>query len=220
MKRFLLAGVGCVGAHRIGHGGRPHVPGAAAGAGTALQPALQLDRLLCRHQRRRRLGRFELGRHRQLQRLGRSGRPDRRLQFPDQPVRGRHRGRYRLGGHQRQHDAAACSAAIPGTPGSARSAAVSATPSTAFCPTSRPASGSATFARPGRSFPAAATPTPAGHWAGGFEVAIFGSAFTAKVEYLYVGLGDFNCGLNCGLLPSSNVSFYANLLRGGINVRF
>ena len=54
----------------------------------------------------------------------------------------------------------------------------------------------------------------------GFEVAIFGSAFTAKVEYLYVGLGDFNCGLNCGLLPNSNVSYYANLLRGGINVRF
>ncbi len=68
---------------------------------------------------------------------------------------------------------------------------------------------------PGGSF------TNAG-WAlgGGLEVAIFGSAFTAKVEYLYVGLGDFNCGLNCGLLPGSNVSYYANLLRGGINVRF
>jgi len=53
----------------------------------------------------------------------------------------------------------------------------------------------------------------------GFEVALVANV-TAKAEYLYVGLGDFNCGLNCGLLPSSNVSFYANVLRGGINVRF
>ena len=54
---------------------------------------------------------------------------------------------------------------------------------------------------------------------GGFEVALFGNV-TAKAEYLYVGLGDFNCGLNCGLLPNSNVSYYANVLRGGINFRF
>jgi outer membrane immunogenic protein len=53
----------------------------------------------------------------------------------------------------------------------------------------------------------------------GFEVALFGNV-TAKAEYLYVGLGDFNCGLNCGLLPNSNVSYYANMLRGGINFRF
>ncbi len=53
----------------------------------------------------------------------------------------------------------------------------------------------------------------------GFEVALFGNV-TAKAEYLYVDLGDFNCGLNCGLLPNSNVSFYANVLRGGINFRF
>ncbi len=53
----------------------------------------------------------------------------------------------------------------------------------------------------------------------GFEVALIAN-ITAKAEYLYVSLGDFNCGLNCGLLPSANVSFNANLVRGGINVRF
>lgn len=53
----------------------------------------------------------------------------------------------------------------------------------------------------------------------GFEVALIGNV-TAKAEYLYVGLGDFNCGLNCGLLPNSNVSYYTNVLRGGINFRF
>lgn len=53
----------------------------------------------------------------------------------------------------------------------------------------------------------------------GFEVALIANV-TAKAEYLYVSLGDFNCGLNCGLLPGANVSFHANLLRGGINVRF
>ena len=53
----------------------------------------------------------------------------------------------------------------------------------------------------------------------GFEVALIANV-TAKAEYLYVSLGDFNCGLNCGLLPNGNVSFHANLVRGGINVRF
>jgi outer membrane immunogenic protein len=62
--------------------------------------------------------------------------------------------------------------------------------------------------------------TTAGWTAGaGFEVALFRNV-TAKAEYLFVDLGDFNCGLNCGLLPNGNVSFYANVLRGGINFRF
>lgn len=58
-------------------------------------------------------------------------------------------------------------------------------------------------------------------WAGGvgFEVAVF-SNVTVKAEYLFVRPGDLNCGLNCGMLPSGNVSYYANLLRGGINLRF
>jgi outer membrane immunogenic protein len=40
-----------------------------------------------------------------------------------------------------------------------------------------------------------------------------------KAEYLYVDLGSVNCGLNCAP-ASGNVSFYANVLRGGVNFRF
>jgi outer membrane immunogenic protein len=43
--------------------------------------------------------------------------------------------------------------------------------------------------------------------------------WSAKAEYLYVSLGKFNCGFNCGA-PTDNVSFSANLVRGGINYRF
>ena len=40
--------------------------------------------------------------------------------------------------------------------------------------------------------------------------------WTAKVEYLYVDLGSFNCGLNCGAgFVTDNVSFHTNLLRAG-----
>jgi outer membrane immunogenic protein len=52
----------------------------------------------------------------------------------------------------------------------------------------------------------------------GLEFAIAGS-WTAKAEYLYVNLGKFNCGLNCGA-ATDNVSFSENLIRGGINYRF
>jgi outer membrane immunogenic protein len=55
---------------------------------------------------------------------------------------------------------------------------------------------------------------------GGLEFAIAGH-WTAKAEYLYVDLGSFNCGLNCGGgLVTDNVSFRTNLVRGGINYRF
>jgi outer membrane immunogenic protein len=43
--------------------------------------------------------------------------------------------------------------------------------------------------------------------------------WSAKAEYLYVDLGKFNCGLNCGA-PTDNVSFTTNLVRGGINYHF
>ena len=42
----------------------------------------------------------------------------------------------------------------------------------------------------------------------------------AKVEYLYVDLGSFNCGLNCGAGVTDNVSFHTNILRAGVNYRF
>jgi outer membrane immunogenic protein len=41
-----------------------------------------------------------------------------------------------------------------------------------------------------------------------------------KAEYLYVDLGNFNCGFNCGLAANGNVSFNANIFRLGANVRF
>jgi len=50
---------------------------------------------------------------------------------------------------------------------------------------------------------------------------VFGNDRTAKVEYLYVDLGSFNCGLNCGAgLGTDNVSFHTNLLRAGVNYKF
>jgi outer membrane immunogenic protein len=53
----------------------------------------------------------------------------------------------------------------------------------------------------------------------GLEVGIVANV-SVKAEYLFVELADFNCGLNCGLLPNGKVSFYSNLLRAGLNVRF
>jgi outer membrane immunogenic protein len=52
----------------------------------------------------------------------------------------------------------------------------------------------------------------------GLEFA-FTPSWSAKAEYLYVNLGKFNCGFNCGGL-TDNVSFSANIVRGGINYRF
>jgi outer membrane immunogenic protein len=67
---------------------------------------------------------------------------------------------------------------------------------------------------------ATATDTATG-WTlgGGLEGAIAGN-WTAKAEYLYVDLGSFNCGLNCGAGLTNNVSFHANVLRAGLNYRF
>jgi outer membrane immunogenic protein len=53
---------------------------------------------------------------------------------------------------------------------------------------------------------------------GGIEAAIAAN-WTAKVEYLYVDLGDVSCNvLTCGL-PAS-VDFRANIVRAGVNFRF
>jgi len=53
----------------------------------------------------------------------------------------------------------------------------------------------------------------------GIEFAITGN-WTAKAEYLYVNLGNFNCGLGCGTAAVNHVSFSDNILRGGFNYRF
>jgi len=44
--------------------------------------------------------------------------------------------------------------------------------------------------------------------------------WSAKLEYLHVDLGRFDCGVNCGGTPTDNVNFHGNLVRGGINFRF
>jgi outer membrane immunogenic protein len=53
----------------------------------------------------------------------------------------------------------------------------------------------------------------------GLEVGILTNV-SVKAEYLFLDLADFNCGLNCALLPNGNVSFYANTFRGGLNIHF
>ena len=71
--------------------------------------------------------------------------------------------------------------------------------------------------RPG--FPAGSVSNAGWTIGGGVEVGIL-TNISLKAEYLFVDLSDYNCGFNCGLLANGNVSFYANVFRGGLNVRF
>ena len=58
-------------------------------------------------------------------------------------------------------------------------------------------------------------------WAAGVGIEYaFAPNWSAKVEYLHYDLGSFQCGLNCNLAGSDNVSFSADAIRGGINLRF
>jgi len=52
----------------------------------------------------------------------------------------------------------------------------------------------------------------------GVEYAMW-TNWSVKLEYLYVDLGKFDCGLNCGAIPD-NVSFKTNIVRAGLNYRF
>jgi outer membrane immunogenic protein len=59
-------------------------------------------------------------------------------------------------------------------------------------------------------------------WAAGagLEFAVVNNV-TAKVEYLHYDLGSFTCGLNCGNgVLNDQVSFSADAIRGGVNIRF
>jgi outer membrane immunogenic protein len=71
-----------------------------------------------------------------------------------------------------------------------------------------------------RFFGTSTSSTQVGWAAGaGIEYAFAGN-WSAKVEYLHYDLGSFNCGIACSGLPNDNVSFHADTVRGGINVRF
>ncbi|HEY4403897.1 MAG TPA: outer membrane protein [Xanthobacteraceae bacterium] len=67
---------------------------------------------------------------------------------------------------------------------------------------------------------AGATQTNLGWTVGaGVEAAIIAN-WSAKVEYLHVDLGNFNCGFACGPVTPDNVSLREDLVRGGVNYRF
>jgi outer membrane immunogenic protein len=52
----------------------------------------------------------------------------------------------------------------------------------------------------------------------GLEYAFLGN-WTAKLEYLYVDLGNFECGTGCAV-PTNDVSFKENIVRAGLNYKF
>lgn len=67
-----------------------------------------------------------------------------------------------------------------------------------------------------------ATKTKFGYTLGaGVEYAMMAN-WSVKLEYLYVDLGKFDCGIACGgaATTADNVSFKANVVRGGVNYRF
>ena len=67
---------------------------------------------------------------------------------------------------------------------------------------------------------AGSSQTNAGWTAGGGVELALSNNWTAKAEYLHVDLGNMNCGFNCGVGPSNNVSLKSDLVRGGLNFRF
>lgn len=54
---------------------------------------------------------------------------------------------------------------------------------------------------------------------GGIEAALTGN-WSAKLEYLYVDLGTFDCRPGCGTAVPSNVGLSAGIVRIGLNYRF
>ena len=71
------------------------------------------------------------------------------------------------------------------------------------------------------AFPGASTSKLGWTAGGGVEYAFMGN-WTTKLEYLYVDLGKFNCGINCGPLVAgvNNVSFKEHIVRAGLNYKF
>jgi outer membrane immunogenic protein len=68
-------------------------------------------------------------------------------------------------------------------------------------------------------FPGASTTNAGWTVGGGLEYALPGN-WSAKAEYLHVDLGHFNCGVDCGVVPTDNVSMHDNVFRAGVNYRF
>ena len=104
--------------------------------------------------------------------------------------------------------------------GSPRSAAGSAMPSIAGCPTSRrrrlrQRQGDRNVLRGVRGLGVQAA-SSAGPSARGLEYAFLGN-WTAKLEYLYVDLGSFNAGVAPAV---NNISFKENIVRAGLNYKF
>jgi outer membrane immunogenic protein len=54
---------------------------------------------------------------------------------------------------------------------------------------------------------------------GGLEAGIFGG-LSAKLEYLYIDFGTFNCGFACTDTLVDKVKFNAHMFRAGLNYRF
>ena len=54
---------------------------------------------------------------------------------------------------------------------------------------------------------------------GGVEYAFLGN-WSAKLEYLYVDLGKFDCSTSCGGPTPNNVDFKESIVRAGLNYKF
>ena len=54
---------------------------------------------------------------------------------------------------------------------------------------------------------------------GGLEYALANN-WSAKLEYLYVDLGKFDCGGACGAVPPTNVDYRTHVARLGLNYKF
>jgi len=69
-------------------------------------------------------------------------------------------------------------------------------------------------------FPGASSTQAGWTLGGGLEFALTGP-LTAKVEYLHVDLGRFDCGMACGApIGTDKVNFHSDIVRGGLNYRF
>jgi len=58
-------------------------------------------------------------------------------------------------------------------------------------------------------------------WAAGAGIEFAGwQNWTAKIEYLYVDLGEFHCNAACSAIPTGTDEFRTNIVRVGLNYKF